>query len=65
MSRSGPFITYGMIVLNGMPFLPYNLRTLYPFAGRIVVVEGAAPGAAPLLPSRTLRRGDPVARTNL
>lgn len=46
MSRSGPFITYGMIVLNGMPFLPYNLRTLYPFAGRIVVVEGAAPGAA-------------------
>jgi hypothetical protein len=35
-----------MIVLNGMPFLPYNLRALYPFAQQIVVVEGAAPGAA-------------------
>ncbi len=29
-----------------MPFLPYNLRALYPFAHQIVVVEGAAPGAA-------------------
>ena len=35
-----------MIVLDGMPFLPYNLRALYPFAHQIVVVEGAAPGAA-------------------
>lgn len=39
-------VTFGMIVLNGMPFLPYNLRSLYPFAHQIVVVEGAAPGAA-------------------
>jgi hypothetical protein len=35
-----------MIVLNGMPFVPYNLRALYPFAHQIIVVEGAAPGAA-------------------
>lgn len=41
-----PRITFGVIVLNGLPFLPYNLRSLYPFAERIVVVEGAAPGAA-------------------
>jgi hypothetical protein len=40
-----PRVTFGMIVLNGMPFLPYNLRSLYPFAHEIVVVEGAAPGA--------------------
>ncbi len=41
-----PRITFGMIVLNGEPFVRYNLRALYPFAHRIVVVEGAAPGAA-------------------
>ena len=35
-----------MIVLNGLPFLPFNLRALYPYARQIVVVEGAAPGAA-------------------
>ncbi len=41
-----PRITFGMIVLNGEPFLPYNLRGLYPFAHQIIVVEGAAPAAA-------------------
>lgn len=46
MSRRRPRITFGMIVLNGMPFVPYNLRTLYPFAEQIVVAEGAAAGAA-------------------
>ncbi|MFC1960133.1 glycosyltransferase family 2 protein [Chloroflexota bacterium] len=40
-----PRITFGMIILNGMPFVPYNLRALYPFAHQIVVVEGAAPAA--------------------
>jgi hypothetical protein len=35
-----------MIVLNGEPFLRYNLRALYPFAHEIIVVEGAAPAAA-------------------
>lgn len=38
-------ISFGMIVLNGEPFLPYNLRSLYPHAHQIIVVEGAAPGA--------------------
>ena len=45
MSRD-PRITFGMIVLNGEPYLPYNLRALYPFAHQIIAVEGAAPGAA-------------------
>ena len=35
-----------MIVLNGEPFVRYNLRALYPFAHEIVVVEGASPSAA-------------------
>jgi hypothetical protein len=35
-----------MIVLNGEPFVRYNLRALYPYAHQIIVVEGAAPGAA-------------------
>jgi len=41
-----PKITFGMIVLNGEPFTRYNLRTLYPFAHEIIVVEGASPLAA-------------------
>ena len=35
-----------MIVLNGEPFVRYNLRALYPFAHEIIVAEGAAPSAA-------------------
>lgn len=38
-------ITFGIIVLNGMPFIRYNIRALYPFAHEIIVVEGAAPSA--------------------
>ena len=34
-------ITFGMIVLNGEPFTRYNLRSLYPWAHQIIVVEGA------------------------
>lgn len=41
-----PAISFGMIVLNGQPFLPYNLRALYPFASQIIVVEGAVEAAA-------------------
>jgi len=41
-----PSITFGMIVLNGEPFVHYNLRALYSFAHQIIVVEGAAPAAA-------------------
>jgi SAM-dependent methyltransferase len=40
-----PRITFGMIVLNGEPFVRYNLRALYPFAHQIIVVEGACPSA--------------------
>ena len=42
---SDPRITFGVIVLNGEPFTRYTLRSLYPFAHEIVVVEGAAPAA--------------------
>lgn len=42
---SKPDITVGIIVLNGEPFIRYNLRALYPFAHQIIVVEGACPGA--------------------
>jgi len=40
-----PRITFGTIVLNGEPFIKYNLRALYPFAHQIIVVEGASPHA--------------------
>jgi len=39
-------ITFGIIVLNGQPFIGYNLRSLYPFAHQIIVVEGACRSAA-------------------
>jgi len=42
---SDPRITFGVIVLDGEPFTRYTLRSLYPFAHQIIVVEGAAPGA--------------------
>lgn len=40
-----PKVTFGIIVLNGEPFVRYNLRALYPFAHQIIVVEGATPTA--------------------
>lgn len=40
-----PKMTFGMIVLNGEPFIGYNLRALYPYAHQIIVVEGAVPDA--------------------
>lgn len=40
-----PRLTFGMIVLNGEPFIQHNLRALYPFAHQIIVVEGACPSA--------------------
>ena len=33
-------ITFGIIVLNGEPFTRYCLRSIYPFAYEIIVVEG-------------------------
>lgn len=41
-----PRLSFGMIVLNGEPFVRYNLRALYPFAHQIIVVEGAVESAA-------------------
>ena len=41
-----PRITFGIIVLNGEPFTRYNLRSLYPWAHQIIVVEGACKSAA-------------------
>ncbi len=40
-TSSRPRITFGIIVLNGEPFIRYNLRSFYPFAHEIIVVEGA------------------------
>ena len=40
-----PRVSFGIIVLNGEPFIRYTLRALYPFAHEIIVVEGAVPGA--------------------
>jgi hypothetical protein len=39
-------ITAGIIVLNGMPYLPYLLRNIYPVMDQIVIVEGATESAA-------------------
>jgi len=47
-----------MIVLNGEPFLRYNLRALYPFAHQIIVVEGSSPDAAGIATTRGHSRDD-------
>lgn len=44
-SAARPRVTFGTIVLNGEPFTRFTLRSLYPFAHEIIVVEGAAPAA--------------------
>ncbi len=40
VNNNFPKITFGIIVLNGEPFTRYCLRSLYPFAYEIIVVEG-------------------------
>ena len=35
-----PRVTFGIMVLNGQPFTRYCLRSLYPYAHEIIVVEG-------------------------
>lgn len=40
-----PRVTFGIIVLNGEPFILHNLRSLYPHAHELIVVEGACPAA--------------------
>lgn len=46
MIKNTTKITFGMIVLNGEPFILYNLRALYPYAHQIIIVEGAAYAAS-------------------
>ena len=48
VKKGFPCITFGIIVLNGEPFLKCNLQALYPFAHQIIVVEGACTAAASL-----------------
>lgn len=40
MDGAFPRVTFGVIVLNGEPFTRYCLRSVYPFAHEIIVVEG-------------------------
>ncbi len=40
VNNNFPKITFGIIVLNGEPFTRYCLRSLYPYAYEIIVVEG-------------------------
>jgi glycosyltransferase involved in cell wall biosynthesis len=43
-----PKITFGIIVLNAEPFIEHCIRSLYPFAHEIIVVEGAYEASAHL-----------------
>ncbi|MCK6370544.1 MAG: glycosyltransferase [Gammaproteobacteria bacterium] len=47
---AAPRISFGIIVLNGEPFLRYCLRQLYPHAHEILVVEGGSRKAASFAP---------------
>lgn len=40
-----PQISFCTLVLNGMPFLPYHYRMLYPHAHQLIYVEGSCPNA--------------------
>ena len=46
LATRAPNITFGIIILNGEPFIQSNLRSIYPFAHEIIVVEGACRAAA-------------------
>jgi hypothetical protein len=39
-NKAIPKITFGIIVLNGEPFTRYCLRSIYPYAHEIIIVEG-------------------------
>jgi hypothetical protein len=52
-----PRITFGVIVLNGEPFTRYTLRSLYPFAHEIIVVEGRRRGVNIATPDGHSRDG--------
>jgi len=39
--KEEPKFSFIMIVLNGMPFIEYSLRSVYEFAHEVIIVEGA------------------------
>ena len=39
--KNGPRFSFVMIVLNGMPFIEYSLKSVYDFAHEIIIIEGA------------------------
>lgn len=41
LKNGRPRFSFVMIVLNGMPFIEYSLRSIYDFAHDIIIVEGA------------------------
>lgn len=41
LKPQGPKFSFVMIVLNGMPFIEYSLKSVYDFAHEIIIVEGA------------------------
>lgn len=49
-SLSSPRISFGIIVLNGEPFIKYCLRQLYPHAYEIIVVDGGSEKAIGVAP---------------
>ena len=55
----------GIIVLNGMPYLPYLLRNIYPVMDEIVIVEGAALSAAESATAAGHSLDDTVAALNI
>ncbi|PIE76077.1 hypothetical protein CSA17_04140 [bacterium DOLJORAL78_65_58] len=52
MPRPIPRITFGVIVLNGEPFIRHTINHLYDFAHEIIVAEGACLAAAETADSR-------------
>ncbi|SDE90445.1 glycosyltransferase family A protein [Rhodospira trueperi] len=46
VKQEGVRFTFGIIVLNGEPFVRHTIAALYPHAHEIIVVEGAALAAA-------------------
>ena len=41
LDKAFPRLSFVMIVLNGMPFIEFALRSIYDFAHEIIIVEGA------------------------
>ena len=46
MNTTETKISFVVIILNGMPFIPYHFRSVYTYAHEIIYVEGACPNAS-------------------